>query len=171
MKYITYHEESKVFVLRTKNSMYQMQIIDYNTLVHLYYGANVGDTEITHRLMFLDRGFSGNPYEAGEDRTFSYDVLPQEYSGYGNGDYRINSLEVEHEDGSDAVHLQYESHQMYEGKYSLHGLPCMYGNEEEAETLEITLYDRISDLRVHLLYGVFPKLDVITRAEGLFWIG
>ena len=49
MKYITYHDESKVFVLKTKNSMYQMQIIDYNTLVHLYYGANVGDTEITHR--------------------------------------------------------------------------------------------------------------------------
>lgn len=164
MKYITYHDESKVFVLKTKNSMYQMQIIDYNTLVHLYYGANVGDTEITHRLMFLDRGFSGNPYEAGEDRTFSFDVLPQEYSGYGNGDYRINSLEVEHEDGSDAVHLQYESHRMYEGKYSLHGLPCMYGDETEAETLEITLYDRLSNLKVHLLYGVFPKLDVITRA-------
>jgi len=164
MKYITYHDESKVFVLKTKNSMYQMQIIDYNTLVHLYYGANVGDTEITHRLMFLDRGFSGNPYEAGEDRTFSFDVLPQEYSGYGNGDYRINSLEAEHEDGSDAVHLQYESHRMYEGKYSLHGLPCMYGDEDEAETLEITLCDHLSNLKVHLLYGVFPKLDVITRA-------
>lgn len=164
MKYITYNDESRVFVLRTNNSMYQMQVINYDTLVHLYYGANIGDTEITHRLMFLDRGFSGNPYEAGDDRTFSLDVLPQEYSGYGNGDYRINSLEVEHEDGSDAVHLRYESHRMWEGKYSLKGLPCMYGSEDDAETLEITLYDRISNLKVHLLYGVFPKLDVITRA-------
>ena len=85
MKYITYNDESRVFVLRTNHSMYQMQVIDYDTLVHLYYGANIGDTEITHRLMFLDRGFSGNPYEAGDDRTFSLDVLPQEYSGYGNG--------------------------------------------------------------------------------------
>lgn len=164
MRYITFNEESRVFVLRTKNSMYQMQVIDYDTLVHLYYGANVGDTEITHRLCFLDRGFSGNPYEAGEDRTFSFDVLPQEYSGYGNGDYRINSLEVEHMDGSDAIHLRYESHRMWKGKYSLHGLPCMFGTEDEAETLEITLYDRISNLKVHLLYGVFPQLDVITRA-------
>lgn len=164
MRYINFNEESRVFVLRTKNSMYQMQVIDYDTLVHLYYGANVGDTEITHRLCFLDRGFSGNPYEAGEDRTFSFDVLPQEYSGYGNGDYRINSLEVEHMDGSDAIHLRYESHRMWKGKYSLHGLPCMFGTEDEAETLEITLYDRISNLKVHLLYGVFPQLDVITRA-------
>lgn len=164
MKYITYNEETKVFVLRTNNSMYQMQVRDWSTLVHLYYGANIGDTEVTHRIISLDRGFSGNPYEAGDDRTFSLDVLPQEYSGYGNGDYRINSLEVEHEDGSDAIHLRYEAHKIYKGKYSLRGLPAMYGNDEEAETLEITLYDRVSGLRVHLLYSVFAGLDVITRA-------
>ena len=164
MKYITYNEETKVFTLHTKNSMYQMQVRDYDTLVHLYYGADIGDTEASHRIICLDRGFSGNPYEAGEDRTFSLDVLPQEYSGYGNGDYRINSLEVTHEDGSDAVHLRYEGYKTAKGKYSLEGLPCMFGNEDEAETLEITLYDRISNLKVHLLYGVFHELDVITRA-------
>ncbi len=164
MKYITYHEETKVFTLRTKNNMYQMQVRDYDTLVHLYYGADIGDTEASHRIICLDRGFSGNPYEAGEDRTFSLDVLPQEYSGYGNGDYRINSLEVTHEDGSDAVHLRYEGYKTAKGKYSLEGLPHMFGDEDEAETLEITLYDRISNLKVHLLYGVFHELDVITRA-------
>ena len=164
MKHITYNEKTKVFTLRTKNSMYQMQVRAYDTLTHLYYGADIGDTEAAHRIICLDRGFSGNPYEAGEDRTFSLDVLPQEYSGYGNGDYRINAMEMTHEDGSDAVHLRYESYRMMEGKYSLEGLPCMFGNEEEAETLEITLYDRITNLKVNLLYGVFYDLDVITRA-------
>ena len=164
MKYISYNEKTKVFTLRTKNSMYQMQVRAYDTLVHLYYGADIGDTEAVHRIICLDRGFSGNPYEAGEDRTFSLDVLPQEYSGYGNGDYRINGMEMSHEDGSDAVHLRYESYRMMKGKYSLKGLPCMFGNEEEAETLEITLYDRITNFKVHLLYGVFYNLDVITRA-------
>ena len=164
MKYITYNEKTNVFSLRTNHSMYQMQVREHDTLVHLYYGANVGDTEITHRIISLDRGFSGNPYEAGEDRTFSLDVLPQEYSGYGNGDYRINSMEAQHEDGSDALHLRYECYKMMEGKYSLKGLPAMFGSAEEAETLEIVLYDRISNLKVHLLYGVFPELDVITRA-------
>ncbi len=164
MKYITYNEKTRVFTLRTKNSMYQMQVRDYDTLTHLYYGSDIGDTEASHRIICLDRGFSGNPYEAGEDRTFSLDVLPQEYSGYGNGDYRINGMEVTHEDGSDAVHLRYEDYRMIEGKYSLKGLPCMFGTEEEAETLEITLYDRLTNLKVHLLYGVFYGLDVITRA-------
>ena len=77
MKYISYNEKTKVFTLRTKNSMYQMQVRAYDTLVHLYYGADIGDTEAVHRIICLDRGFSGNPYEAGEDRTFSLDVLPQ----------------------------------------------------------------------------------------------
>ena len=69
MKYISYNEKTKVFTLRTKNSMYQMQVRAYDTLVHLYYGADIGDTEAVHRIICLDRGFSGNPYEAGEDRT------------------------------------------------------------------------------------------------------
>ena len=164
MKWITYNERTRVFTLRTRNTMYQMQVREYDTLLHLYYGADIGDTEATHRIVCMDRGFSGNLYEAGNDRTFSLDVLPQEYSGYGNGDYRINSLEVEHEDGSNAVHLRYESYRMAEGKYSLTGLPAMFGNENEAQTLEITLCDRVSSLKVYLLYSVFPELDIITRA-------
>ncbi len=164
MNCIRFNEETQVFVLETKNSMYQMRVGKHNTLIHLYYGANVGDTEITYRIIELDRGFSGNPAEAENDRTFSMDVLPQEYSGYGNGDYRINAMELQHEDGSDAVHLRYESHKILPGKYSVPGMPAMYGSEEEAQTLDITLYDRLSSLKVHLLYGVFPEKDIITRA-------
>lgn len=164
MNCITFNEKTGVFVLRTKNSMYQMQVGEYDTLLHLYYGAEVGDTEISHRIVNLDRGFSGNPYEAGTDRTFSLDALPQEYTASGNGDYRINALEVENADGSCAANLKYESYTVRDGKYALEGLPAMFGSEEEAQSLEIVLRDRSSWVRVHLLYGVFPQLDVITRA-------
>ena len=164
MNCVKYNEKTRVFSLSTKNSMYQMQVGDYDTLLHLYYGANVGETEITYRIIPMDRGFSGNPYEAGNDRTFSLDVLPQEYSGYGNGDYRINGMEAEHEDGSDVVRLCYESYEIRSGKYHLNGMPAMFGTDDEAQTLDIVLCDRVQNLKVHLLYGVFPNLDVITRA-------
>ena len=78
MEWIKYHEKERVFELRTKNSTYQMQVREYDTLVHLYYGSLVGDTLITDRIIGVDRGFSGNPYEAGTDKTFSLDTLPQE---------------------------------------------------------------------------------------------
>lgn len=47
MEWIRYHEKEKVFELRTENSTYQMQVREYDTLVHLYYGSPVGDTLIT----------------------------------------------------------------------------------------------------------------------------
>ena len=167
MEWIKYHEAEKVFDLRTENSTYQMQVREYDTLVHLYYGSPVGDALITDRIVCVDRGFSGNPYEAEKDKTFSLDTLPQEYTAYGNGDYRINGLETEQADGSDTANLKFESYEITKGKYSLKGLPAMFAKEDEAETLEIVLADRVSGLKAHLLYSVFPHLDVITRAVRL----
>ena len=167
MEWIKYHEAEKVFDLRTEHSTYQMQVREYDTLVHLYYGSPVGDALITDRIVCVDRGFSGNPYEAEKDKTFSLDTLPQEYTAYGNGDYRINGLETEQVDGSDTANLKFESYEITKGKYSLKGLPAMFAKEDEAETLEIVLTDRVSGLKAHLLYGVFPHFDVITRAVRL----
>ena len=43
---IKFNPQTRVFTLRTRSTMYQMQIERYDTLVHLYYGANLGDAEI-----------------------------------------------------------------------------------------------------------------------------
>ncbi|MEH2930020.1 alpha-galactosidase [Candidatus Ventrimonas sp. KK005] len=165
MEPIKFNPQSRVFTLRTCSTMYQMQIERYDTLVHLYYGADLGNTEVVHRIVNLDRGFSGNPYEAEDDRRFSLDVLPQEYTAEGNGDYRIQGIEIRHTDGSNCLQLKYCSHQILPGKYRLPGLPSLFTTQEsDAATLEILLKDEPSGVEVKLLYGVFPQCDVITRA-------
>ncbi len=164
MRYISFQEDTKVFTLHTKTSMYQMQVGQFGTLLHLYYGVELGDTWVAHGIVNLDRGFSGNPYEADRDRTFSLDVLPQEYTAEGNGDYRIQGIEAEHEDGSHILQLKYDSYQIRKGKYALAGMPAMFAGEDEAETLEITLKDELSGVCVKLLYGVIWDCDIITRA-------
>lgn len=164
MRYISFQEDTKVFTLHTKTSMYQMQVGQFGTLLHLYYGVELGDTWVAHGIVNLDRGFSGNPYEADRDRTFSLDVLPQEYTAEGNGDYRIQGIEAEHEDGSRILQLKYDSYQIRKGKYALAGMPAMFAGEDEAETLEITLKDELSGVCVKLLYGVIWDCDIITRA-------
>ena len=141
MNAVSYNEKTRVFTLRTKSSVYQMQIRDYGTLIHLYYGADVGGCEVDYRIVMLDRGFSGNPAEAGDDRTFSLDVLPQEYSACGGGDYRVSALTCEHEDGSEALALRYVRHRILPGKYALTGMPAMFAAPGEAQTLDITLAD------------------------------
>ena len=75
---------------------------------------------------------SGNPYEAGTDKTFSLDTLPQEYTAYGNDDYRINGLETEQADGSDTANLKYESYEISKGKYRYRA-----GHSKKAMSMEM----------------------------------
>ena len=164
---IVFDKENRLFTLCTKNSMYQMKADDKGILLHTYYGRKTDICDYSYLIQRRDHGFSGNPDEAAGDRTYSTDTLPQEYTAYGNGDYRINGLEVEQADGSDTANLKFESYEITKGKYSLKGLPAMFAKEDEAETLEIVLADRVSGLKAHLLYSVFPHLDVITRAVRL----
>lgn len=80
-------QEQKLITLHTKNTTYQMGVGNYGQLLHLYYGKRLtGD--MRYLLTYYDRGFSGNPYEADCDKTYSMDALPQEYPCFGNGDFR-----------------------------------------------------------------------------------
>lgn len=164
---IRYFEKEKIFTIDTEHSSYQMKVDDYGYLLHLYYGGRV-EGSMEYLLTYADRGFSGNPYEAGEDRTYSMDTLPQEYPAQGNGDYRTPGLVVQNPDGSCSCDLRYCGHEIRQGKYALPGLPAMYEEvQERAETLEIRLKDRVNGLMVTLLYGVFPQYDMITRATRI----
>ena len=160
-----FNPETGIIELRTKHAVYQMQIMKHRYLGHVYFGRDLYGTTADYRIVNLDRGFSPNPGDAGEDRCFSLDCLPQEYSGFGNGDYRSCALEVVTGSGDPCTDLRYVSHEFMEGKYSLPGLPALYQAEgEEAYTLKVLLEDEVVKLKVTLLYGIFPDLDVITRA-------
>ena len=160
---IIYCEKDRIFTLQTKNTTYQMQVDRYGFLLHLYYGKKT-DTCMDYLLTYYDRGFSGNPYDAGEDRTYSMDTLPQEFPCYGNGDFRSTAFAVENADGSMSCDLRYKSHKIFDGKYNLEGLPAVYASEQEAQTLEILMEDPVTGVKVVLLYGVLPAQDIITRS-------
>ncbi len=156
--------EKNIFTLHTCNSTYQIQADAKGVLLHLYYGPKISDCDLSPLIRYADRGFSPNPAEAGNDRTYSLDTLPQEYSGSGAGDFRLPSLELELSDGSWVADLRYVSAKVEQGKYTLEGLPAFYAGQEEAQTLTITLEDAVSHVRVELLYGVMEDCDLITRA-------
>ena len=163
---IVYCEADRTFTIQTKNTTYQMQVDRYGFLLHLYYGKKT-DTCMDYLLTYYDRGFSGNPYDAGEDRTYSMDTLPQEFPCYGNGDFRSTAFAVENADGSMSCDLRYKNHKIFEGKYNLEGLPAVYASEEEAQTLEILMEDPVTGVKVVLLYGVLPAQDIITRSVSV----
>ncbi len=154
-----------LFTLQTDHSMYQMKADRYGVLLHTYFGNRGSVFDYSYLVTYADRGFSGNPYDAGDDRTYSLDALPQEYPSYGSGDYRTGALKVRYPDGSFSTELKYKSFEVKKGKYSLPGLPSVYETKHaQADTLIITLEDTRRLFYVHLYYGVFEKLDIITRA-------
>lgn len=167
---IIYNPNSKIFTLHTAHSTYQMKVDTLGYLLHLYYGDRSSGS-MDYLLTYADRGFSGNPYAAGADRTYSLDALPQEYPCLGTGDYRNIALNIKGDNGVEGVNLLYKRHEIRKGKYALNGLPAVWAKEEEAQTLEIVLADEAAQVEVHLLYGVLEEADVITRSVVIKNVG
>lgn len=160
---ITFNETTRIFTLTTAHTTYQMQADAQGYLLHLYYGARTAG-EMDYLLNYGDRGFSGNPNSAGNNRTYSLDALPQEYPSLGTGDFRNYALNIENADGSQCYNPVYITHEIAAGKYTLKGLPFVRAEDNEAETLKIILEDPVTKVELHLLYGVLEKEDIITRS-------
>ena len=162
--------QGKLITIQTAATTYQMCVTERGFLLHLYYGPKA-EGDLRYLLTFRDRGFSGNPYDAGDDRTFSMDALPQEYPCYGNGDYRFTAFEMCDDHGIYGCDLRYAGHEVIRGKYSIPGLPAVYGDEFQAATLKVILRDEAAGVEVTLLYGMLADQDVITRAAVIRNIG
>lgn len=162
-------EKKKLITLHTDFTTYQMKVDQYGFLLHLYYGRRTNG-DMSYLITTADRGFSPNPYDAGADRTYSMDFLPQEFPFLGNGDYRRVLFKVEDKDGVDDCDLRYDSCRVVDGKFSIPSLPAVYADRsnektgQDAQTLVVTLKDKVLGLKVDLYYGVLPRIDVITRA-------
>lgn len=165
---IIYNEQEKLFNLKTKNTSYIMGVYkDY--LVHAYYGKKI------EHLDTLTDALGSSPYrvknfiardfeEDGKTPGISLGALPQEYPAY-NSDIREPAFLAEFADGSTYTLLKYKEHKIYKGKRPLGIMPAVYTeSESEADSVDITLYDDVKNLKVILTYSVFSEYDAITRS-------
>ena len=164
---IVYDEANKYFRLLTKNSEYQIKIDEVGLAIHTYYGKPTYGTEMSYQIIPIDRGFSGNLYELKLNRGRSIDVLPQEFTGCGIGDFRVSSLNVISANGSHSCDLRYKTHVITDGKEPIPGLPYVRPYEDNVSTLVLTLEDKLIGLEVELYYSVFEDKDIITRHTRL----
>ena len=163
---IVFDAAARTLTLHTRDSSYQMQIGPLGYLLHTYYGRRAeGDFSALH--LQKDVGFSPNPYELAAGRGWSLDTMPQEYAGANAGDFRLPAVCAVTADGRRGAQLRYVRHEVRPGKYALSGLPAARDPEETAETLSVTLSDEALGLEVELLYGVYEKENVITRAARI----
>lgn len=149
------------FVLQTARTSYWFERTRHGHLEHLHYGPRlpVQDPSALRVKRAMPHG-SSVVYDAA-DPTSSLDVVPLEYSGIGQGDYRMSPLEVftEHGAGTD---FTYRSHRVVDGALPVSTLPTADGGAD-VHSLEVVLADEHAGLELVLVYTVFEAVDVITR--------
>ena len=158
---IEFQEDLSIFHLKSRDFSYILQVLDEGYVVHRYFGKKIKRFSPDNKITYLDRAFSPNP--TSQDRTFSLDTLALEYSSNGLGDFRTSAIEVRNAKGT-ALDLRYQGHRIFKGKKELAGLPASFGNEEQVETLEVDLYDQLTEVTVTLTYSLFEEANFLARS-------
>ena len=163
---IEYNKAEQLFHLKTANTSYLIKIANEKYLTHLGWFGKIKNWRNCYNTQFFDRSFSPNP--ATFDRTFSLDSIKLEYSAWGRSDLRPTALKTISSDGSSCFDLFYKEHKIIKGKPHFDNLPAVYVEEEnEAETLIITLEDPLTGVLCDLNYTVFNNTDVIIRSTKI----
>lgn len=160
---IIFNKENRLFHIKSKKTSYVMRILETGHLINLYWGRKINSNKIDYVLKKRPCG----SFLADLDNidALHLEVIPQEYPSYGNTDLRSPAIQIKLENGTTVTDFRYYSHEIYKGKKRLQGLPATYvENEDEAETLEITLKDELAGLKVVLSYTIFENYDAITRS-------
>lgn len=148
------------FQLNTAHTSYIMQVRD-GFLLHLYWGSKLGDGD--HSYFFREQGRAAFSPRMENCEGFILDDVPLEYPCWGRGDLRTPALEAENADGSNIADLRYAGYTLLSEKPGIPGLPAVYAEAGECETLVVHLADSVSSLAVDLYYCVFEDFDVLTR--------
>lgn len=161
---VIYDSDNKLFHLKTNKTSYIMGVLSNKYLVHLYYGKQLNEyTNICDNLPGSE-DTPWNPIDV-EELEMSTNLLPMEYPCYGSADFRTPAFHAEYENGSSVTCLEYSGYEVFKGKKKLPGLPATYvETDNEAETLEITLSDKFTGLKIILSYTVFSNVDAIAKS-------
>lgn len=157
---VTYENQTHLFKLTTANTLYAFELV-HGTLVHRYYGKKRGAVVPTYDDI-KKRVVSFSPYRDEDERSFSFDTQPLEYSYFGSGDFRPTALRIKNGNGDSVTAFEYVSHKIRRGRVDLTPIPAGRA-DARTQTLDITLCDRVSGCELHLYYTVFYDCDVISR--------
>ena len=160
---IIFNKENRLFHIKSKKTSYVMRVLETGHLINLYWGRKINSNKIDY--VVKKRPCGSFLADLDNVDALHLEIIPQEYPSYGNPDLRSPAVQIKLSNGTTVTDFRYYSHEIYNGKKALQGLPATYvENEDEAETLEITLKDELAGLRVILSYTVFENYDAITRS-------
>ena len=160
---IVFHPQSRTFHLYNACISYIFKVLPSGHLGQLYCGKALRDRpDFDHLFETAPRSMAACFFD--DDTAYSLEHIRQEYAVCGAGDTRLPALDARMADGSRLLDLQYQSHAVTPGKPPIEGLPATYTEQDdEADTLTVTLEDPLAGVTVTLFYTVFAQLPAIAR--------
>lgn len=157
-------ERQHVFYITTAHTSYWFRVTAHGQLEHLYYGPRLTPQDPTAVAFKHTSGLGSTVAYDEQDWTYSLDTLPQEYAGFGRGDFRDSPLILKMADGSYVSDFVYQEHHIYSGVAPSKILPQATDQPDTgSQTLYVTLRDKLQAITLELAYTVLPDSDVITR--------
>ncbi len=157
---VCFHQENKIFRLDTKNTTYAFCVTNLRLVEHLYYGKRLGECDLTY--LSNRQIYTFAPNVEGQGREFTESTLLFELSSGNASDFRDGSVWIKNGDGTLGNRFVYQSHEIYEGRKPVEGLPYSRA-DERAQTLVLHLLDEEKQVAADIYYTVFSEEDVIAR--------
>ena len=157
-----------LFRLDTAELTYLFQRNAFGHLEHLHFGPRLKGTDADpESLRFKHELTHGSAvlYDEEADPSYCLEEIPLEWSGVGKGDFRVSPIELKLPDGSFTCDFVYDSHRVEAGAPNMETLVQSTG--EGAETLIVTLKERVFSVYLDLFYTVYADENVIARRAVL----
>ena len=151
-------KNNNTFHLQGRNISYIMAVDSFGNLIHIHYGRKLHDKDYDKtNTKYVD-------WAAYDENNITLENTQQEYPSYGHTDLRNPAYTVKNVDGNSISQLKYQDYTIKENYIpEIEGMPSLFIGNKSAQTLEITLEDKISGVEVVLSYSVFDDYDVILR--------
>ncbi len=161
---IVFSETTRTFHLYNQEISYIMTVLPNGHMGQLYFGKRVHHKE-DYSYLYETMPRPMTSYVSEGDTSLSLEHVKQEYGVYGTTDYRRPAIEIKQENGSTICDFRYQGHEIMNGKPELPGLPATYTeDEEEAQTLCLTLQDPLTGAELMLFYTIFARGGILARS-------
>ena len=178
---IAYEKEKRLFTLENGSMGYAVYVNEAGYLETVYFGAaraEYGDFDRIRNAgeWASPRYLTASGKETGYSDGFQADAAPLELSPHGTWDKRGAPVILRGADGSSETDFRFESYRIYRGLPALEGLPHAHtaydapaadksarDKECGAETLEITLSDRLHAARLRLNLSIFADKNILLK--------
>lgn len=162
MSIVFQNNNSLVHMYNSKMS-YIIEIVDGKYLVHRYFGKKIRNFHNFNNQKYYKRGYNTSHQITVENASF--DDIPFEFSTRGQGDFRIPAISIKQASGIEYVEFTFKSWRILNKKPTIVGLPSIYDDKNESETLEIICEDVNAKVRLYLYYTFFDDKSIMLRHQ------